>query len=105
MNSDRRGLNQISLNAVERFDLLVEFRPSWKISCIGQSNPEVSEVGEDLLNRPRLADSARTRPLFPMALGQKMKTVEKTVSFHSRRGLGGSRWVGFFGKSIANRLA
>ena len=37
--------------------------------------------------------------------GQKMKTVEKTVSFHSRRGLGGSRWVGFFGKSIANRLA
>ena len=47
MNSDRRGLNQISLNAVERFDLLVEFGPSWKISCIGQSNPEVSEVGED----------------------------------------------------------
>ena len=24
MNFDRRGLNQISLNAVERFDLLVE---------------------------------------------------------------------------------
>ena len=47
MNFDRRGLNQISLNAFERFDLLVEFGRSQRISCISQSNPEISDVAED----------------------------------------------------------
>ena len=51
MNFDRRGLNQISLNAVECFDLLVELGPCQKISCIGQSNPEISDVGEDFATR------------------------------------------------------
>jgi hypothetical protein len=37
MNFDRRGLNQISLNAVERFDLLVELGPCQKISCAAPS--------------------------------------------------------------------